>query len=185
MQKTELEIWTGFIAGDDSCYKEIYTRYVDILFNYGIQFSSNEDFVKDAVHDVFVYLYSKRSKLKTDVQLKFYLFTCLKNHLFNLMKRGGRFEPLDLDEKHTKCYYIADEETDKQIISDEESLQTVELLNVLSDRQREVIYYRYIQEMEMDEICQLMSMNYQSAQNLIQRALKKLRESHSVHFLFF
>ena len=51
------------------------------------------------------------------------------------------------------------------------------ILSLLTSRQKEIIYYRFIQEMSMEEICTLMDLNYQSAQNLIQRSLKKIRSS--------
>ena len=47
-----------------------------------------------------------------------------------------------------------------------------EILSILTPRQKEIIYYRFIQEMSMEDICILMDINYQSAQNLIQRSLK-------------
>lgn len=59
-----------------------------------------------------------------------------------------------------------------------------EILSILTPRQKEIIYYRFIQEMSMEEICILMDMNYQSAQNLIQRSLKKIRQNYSDTGLF-
>ena len=53
-----------------------------------------------------------------------------------------------------------------------------EILALLTPRQKEIIYYRFIQELSMDEICILMNLNYQSAQNLIQRSLKKVRQNY-------
>lgn len=48
---------------------------------------------------------------------------------------------------------------------------------MLTPRQREIIYYRFIEEMEYDEICQIMDINYQSAYNLLQRSLQKVRDT--------
>ncbi len=50
---------------------------------------------------------------------------------------------------------------------------------VLSPRQKEIIYYRFVEGLSYEEICQIMDMNYQSTQNLIQRSLKKLRTTFS------
>ncbi|MDR2680509.1 MAG: sigma-70 family RNA polymerase sigma factor, partial [Tannerella sp.] len=50
------------------------------------------------------------------------------------------------------------------------------ILSILSPRQKEIIYYRFIKELQWDEICNLMTLNYQSAQNLLQRTLRKIRE---------
>ncbi|MDR1583512.1 MAG: sigma-70 region 4 domain-containing protein, partial [Prevotellaceae bacterium] len=32
----------------------------------------------------------------------------------------------------------------------------------LTPRQREILYYRYVEELSYDDICRLMQMNYQS-----------------------
>ena len=64
--------------------------------------------------------------------------------------------------------------TDELYTNQQRKIQ--EILNVLTPRQKEIIYYRYIQELSFDEICIMMDMNYQSAQNLIQRSLKKIRD---------
>lgn len=70
---------------------------------------------------------------------------------------------------------------EEQFIQDEqyknERKQVEKILSLLTSRQKEIIYYRFIQEMSMEEICTLMDLNYQSAQNLIQRSLKKIRSS--------
>lgn len=59
-----------------------------------------------------------------------------------------------------------------------------EILSILTPRQKEIIYYRFIQEMSMEDICILMDINYQSAQNLIQRSLKKIKQNHSSFGLY-
>jgi RNA polymerase sigma factor (sigma-70 family) len=45
----------------------------------------------------------------------------------------------------------------------------------LTPRQKEAIYLRYMNRMSYEEICQIMDMNYQSARNLIFRAVEKMR----------
>ena len=77
--KSENELWSSFRNGDNSSFELMYRRYADVLFRYGIQFTSNEALVKDAIHDVYVKLYNDRLYLKTEVNIKFYLFSCLIN----------------------------------------------------------------------------------------------------------
>ncbi len=64
-------------------------------------------------------------------------------------------------------------------MTDEDLLQKNKLtksLKMLSDRQREAIYLKFIQELTYDELCEVLEINYQSAKNLISRTLIKLRE---------
>lgn len=182
--KSENILWKSFRNGDNDSFELIYKNYADILFRYGIQFTSNESLVKDAIHDVYVKLYNDRLRLKTEVNIKFYLFTCLKNHLYNLLKRELFFDKVDLEEDE----YLdpCAEEQVTVTLNQKELQQTVrKVLSMLTDRQREIIYYRYMEELSIEEIAILMDMNYQSVQNSIQRSIKKIRESFPVLVIFF
>lgn len=178
------QLWLNFINGDNTCFEIIYNEYVDILFRYGIQFTDDEDIVKDAIHDVFVKIYHNRSQLKKDVHLKFYLFTALKNNLYNVFKRDLFFEKVNEHELLKKPDYTAEESIIAPLEQEYIREEVCRLLELLTDRQREAIYYRYIEEMSMEEICTLMNMNYQSVQNLIQRSLKKMRTA-SFFFCYY
>ena len=177
-------LWMSFKNGDDRSFELIYRKYADALFRYGIQFTSNESLVKDAIHDVYVKLYNDRQHLKTEANIKFYLFTCLKNHLYNLLKRELFFDKVDIEE-----YEYLDPGAEEQVtltLNQSELQETVrKVLGMLTDRQREIIYYRYIEELSIEEIAVLMDMNYQSVQNSIQRSIKKIRESFPILAIFF
>jgi RNA polymerase sigma factor (sigma-70 family) len=77
--------------------------------------------------------------------------------------------------------FLLEPAVEDEYIDNEQFLRRKEiierLLSVISPRQKEIVYYRFIQELQWDEICKLMNLNYQSAQNLLQRALKKMREN--------
>lgn len=169
-------LWMKFINGNDVCFEIIYRNYADILFRYGIQFTTDGDLVQDAIHDVFVKLHNDRKYLKAEVNVKFYLFTCLKNRLYNLLKRELFFDKIDPEDNE----YMdpSAEELVTNALSQSEMQRTIRLvLGLLTDRQREIIYYRYIEELSIEEIALLTDMNYQSVQNSIQRSLKKIRDS--------
>ena len=71
-------------------------------------------------------------------------------------------------------------------LSQDELQKTIRtVLSLLTDRQREIIYYRYIEELSIEEIAVLTEMNYQSVQNTIQRSLKRIRESLPLIIIFF
>lgn len=172
-----------FKNGDEGCFEIIYRRYTGILFRYGIQFTSDESLVKDAIHDVFIKFYDARLQLNPGINIKFYLFTCLKNHLYNLLKRELFFEKVDIADNE----YLdseAEERVTTTLNQDELQRQVREFMVILTDRQREIIYYRYMEELSIEEISLLMDMNYQSVQNTIQRSIRRIRDTLPL-FLFF
>lgn len=50
------------------------------------------------------------------------------------------------------------------------------IFSLLTSRQKEIMFYRYVKGLSIPDIVSLVDMNYQSVQNLIQRSIKKIRE---------
>jgi len=169
--------WKRFLSGDNDAYSWLYNEYVQMLFRYGLRFTSDSELIKDCIQELFTTLYKNRKHLGLPPSnVKVYLFVSLKNNLIRAMERLSRFESME-NEMDT---FLLEPTVEEQYIDDESYRNRREMvdkiLNLLTPRQKEIIYYRYIREFSTNEICSLMQLNYQSAQNLLQRAVKKIRE---------
>jgi RNA polymerase sigma factor (sigma-70 family) len=173
--KKDQELWSQFLAGNDRAYTQIYKNYVDKLFSYGMRFSSDRELVKDCIQDVFVKIYSNRKRLNHTDNIKLYLYIALKHTLFNVFNKDKSFYQIDTIEPVFNVEYSVEDRIIADEQEEEQKKKINQMLDSLTPRQKEVIYYRYVEGMEMDMICQLMNMNYQSVQNLIQRSIKKVR----------
>lgn len=178
-----IEKWNRFMAGDDDAYASLYEEYVQDLYRYGLCFTSDTELVKDCIQDLFVYLYANRSHLEISCQVKTYLLVSLKHNICRSLLRSQKYDSLE-----EEIPFLAEMSVEDQFIEDEslhnETHQVQKMLSVLTPRQKEIMYYRFVQELPMEDICRLMDLNYQSAQNLIQRSLKKIREAYGDLFLF-
>jgi RNA polymerase sigma factor (sigma-70 family) len=173
----DTELWEKFLSGDDGAYAYFYQKYVRLLLSYGMRFTSDRELVKDCIHDVFVKLYSNHSSLKHVRQIQAYLFTSLKNELYTVFQKDKTVYHIDVIEPVFCIDYTAEELLIAEEQEMEEQQKLREMLDTLTPRQKEVIYYRYIQGMKLDEICKLMDLNYQSLQNLIQRSILKIKKA--------
>lgn len=173
----DLSLWNKFTSGDDAVYNYIYSKYAKILFVQGLQLTGNKELVRDLIHDLFVKIYKNRATLKPVLNIRLYLFVALKNSIITESKKN-LFSFAELDEE-AECLSefttIEDKLINKE--TEDETTQLIEIIfSLLTTRQKEVINYRLIQNLSMDEICTLMDMNYQSVQNLLQRSIKKIRD---------
>ncbi|MDR0823834.1 MAG: sigma-70 family RNA polymerase sigma factor [Prevotella sp.] len=184
--KDESSLWNDFLSGNDDAYCLIYKTYAERLFIQGMQFSSDKEFIRDCIHDVFVKIYKSRNRLKPVDNVKLYLFIALKNSIISALKKHNMyFEELDeMLERHI----VVSDSIEKEYIDKENKANTQRLIRkilaLLTTRQREVIHYRFFEGLGIEEIGVLMNMNYQSVQNLIQRSLKKINE-YSKKSIFF
>lgn len=168
--------WVEFRSGSKEAYSWIYRTYIQVLYRYGLRFTSDEELIKDSIQEVFTYIYKNRNQLTDPANVRVYLFIALKNNLLRAVQKESMY---DISDTEAIPFSLEPTVEDRFIEKEQSELQNArvkEMLSFLTPRQQEIIYYRYIQELSFDEICQLMDLNYQSAQNLIQRSLKKMRD---------
>lgn len=173
---TANNLWEHFIGGDDNAYAQLYNLYIDDLFAYGMHFTPDRESVKDCIQEVFITLYKNRSRQKNVENVKCYLFASLKNELFDLFKKSVEHYQIDTIEPVFGVEYSAEDLFMENEINKYNQEKVNKILQCLTPRQHEVIYYRYVEEMSYEEIGQLMQMNYQSVRNLIHRSVQKARE---------
>ena len=164
-----------FVAGDDTAYSTMNELYAKDLYAFGLSLRVKTELIEDAIHDIFVEIYSHRKNLENVDNLKYYFLAAFRNRLFFLLKKNSQTQEITekdtvaLREKDFEELWIEKEEdTEKQVL-------VKRLLSELNENQREAIYHRFVEGLSCEEIATLMNMNYQSAKNLIHRSIKKLK----------
>lgn len=172
---TDSFLWDEFRSGNDKAFSKIYEIFVDVLYRYCMKFTSDEELVKDCIQEFFVDIYESRQRLGSTDNIKFYMLKSIKRRLFILLRTQGVHASLSQTEMPFNILYAPNDEmyTEEQINHKQKAVQ--QALAELTPRQKEAIYLRYMSMMTYEEICQIMDMNYQSARNLIFRAVEKMR----------
>lgn len=172
------ELVNEFCAGNDHAFAELYDLYVQMLFNYGMKITQDQELLKDCIHDVFVRIYNKRAEKSVINNFGSYLIISLKNRLFDEFRRLN-FATEDAAEDYEFCFSTTDVENDYLHIERDalQSAQVARLMNHLTRRQRQAITLYYLEQRKYEEICKIMDMNYHSVRNLMHRGMLKLREA--------
>ena len=172
------QLMTAFCAGNDNVFAELYDMYVNMLFNYGIKLTNDQELLKDCIHDVFVKVYCKRHDKYAINNLGSYLLISLKNRLLDEFRRYTFSTPNEIESYE---YRHAAEDVERDYMTQEHSLmqsaKVAHLMKNLTRRQRQAITLYYLEERKYDEICDIMKMNYHSVRNLMHRGMLKLREA--------
>lgn len=165
----------------------VYNLYVDDLFTYGCYLGFENEIVKDAIHDVFVRITSNDKILNQITHIKFYLFKSLKNRLYDIHKGMQREVPLENIQPLDTMPFNIEVNVEDNLIEKEEQLQIkteLELiLRSLTERQREIIYLRYVQEYDYQQIAELLHISVHSCRKLVSKAILSLREKYGMLFL--
>ena len=175
----DASIWDTFLAGDDLAYGYIYKQHVQKLFLYGMTLTKDEELVKDCIQDVFIRIYENRTTLGKTTNIRWYLMAALRHTLLNAFRKRNTYHAfLQSMEKDDA---VESDTALEGMIGREDELEHAKLMNnlweALTNRQKELVYYRYVEGLGLDEIAQRLQMDYHSVANTIQRALKKMRKN--------
>jgi RNA polymerase sigma factor (sigma-70 family) len=175
--KDDSTIWQLFKNGNKESFSFIYSRHMPNLYEYGMRMLQNEELTRDAIHDLFVKLWQNRKTVGFTDNIKYYLITSFRNTIFTLKGIENRMPIVDLDEASgfSLDFNLESEYIRKEQLN-ELSKNLLEAMNQLSPRQKEVLYLRYFEELNYNEVAELMNISVKAAYKLSARALEALRE---------
>lgn len=174
--REDVLLWDSLRKGNDIAFSTLYKKYVQSLLNYGMHIHPNRDLIKDCIQELFIKFWEKRESLGSIEKVSFYLFRSFKNLLFHKIEISSKKSPLTQDlidqmapELPVENFYINSEMVDQRIIRLKKAVQ------LLTDRQREVILLRFFQGFEAKEIAEIMNLSIPGVHNLLSLTIKSLR----------
>lgn len=166
----------------------IYNRYVDDLYTYALYLGFEKGIIMDAIHDVFCKFAASEKLLQDVSNIKFYLFKSLKNRLYDIYKARKEYAELSAIDLQETPFNI--QVTIEELLIDQEEQQQIknqlaEMLESLTERQREIVYLRYVQEYDYAQISELLNISVHGCRKLLSKAMQNLREKYgALVFLF-
>ena len=184
----DTKLWEDFKKGEKYALSHIYYQYANLLYLYGKKFTSDEELIKDTIQDLFFDLIRMRTTLGQTDHIYFYLIKAIRRRLLLALNSTKRVTIPDTDLENHQLQIVYSIEEDlilkEELTQNEKNVRRG--LAELSPKQREILYYRFTCDFEYDQICEIMSIKYDSARKMVFRALKTLRTSLSeVNFTFF
>ena len=175
----EAALWKRFKAGDKAAFTIIYREYTVFLFQYGFRFCTDQEKLKDMIHDLFIEIWNSRDHVSEDVAIRFYLCRSLK---YKLIRANYQYRSITGKQDQYLHDHIQPEATvEEQIIDSEIKDSRSQLLNnaikKLSRRQQEIIMLRFYMGFTNAQIAEMMHMKYQSVSNLLYNALGRIKET--------
>lgn len=177
---TEEELLDLIRKGDHAAFREVHKRYHGALM--AIAFNKLQDIPrsKDAVQDVFIYLWENRNKL-TVVTLENYLATAIKYHCLKIIGRTDRMTfPAQIPSEKE----LADYDNDLSSMRSLEEILLEEMDRL--PRQCKIVFILSRQEgMRIEEIAQKLKISQSAVKNQLNKALGRLRNRLKINIFFF
>lgn len=175
-QSDDRALWQSVRKGNDLAFSNLYQRFSNLLFNYGMHFCYNRELVKDCIQELFTNIWNGRATLSEIDSVKHYLFKSFRNLLIQHINRKRKLFA-DSNEKDECLDY--DLSFEEEIVAQEYRLEAERKINQglskISKRQREILILKFFNDLSYVEIASIMSITPASAHNLISKALQCMR----------
>lgn len=161
-------------AGNKKAFREIYERYHVQMYYIAKKYVKSPDLAQDAVQDIFVKLWEKRDRIDHTKSIKGFLFTMLRNHVFNMIR--------DRKSEIVSISGIESSELPQQNLTEDELVYkeyheiVKEGMKELSDRKREVFELRTLQGHSNSEVAELLNINIRTVKTHFYNSSKFMRE---------
>lgn len=167
---------------------KIMQSYYSDLFHWGMRLQADREFVKDCIQEVFLNLWKRQPSISEVENVRAYLLVVLKTRMLRELSGKHSTHQSTLSEEYSFSVEFA---TDVQWIEEENEVYQIRklerVINHLPERQKELIYLRFYQNLSFEQIADVMHLGRQSVYNLLQKSLISLRKNwpvSSIAFLF-
>jgi RNA polymerase sigma factor (sigma-70 family) len=177
----DILLWESFRNGDRDAFATLFRRHYDGLYRYGCKFIGNPDQLEDSIQELFLELWQSKSRTPV-ASVRAYLLKSLKYKILKTY-RQRRLLPIVDDN------IVFEWSQEDRIIAGERDAENrdkvLKALGRLSNRQKEIVYLKYFQNLSYEEIGEVMNINYQVARNLLYQSIKSLKTMLAGLFIYF
>ncbi|MFY0653931.1 MAG: sigma-70 family RNA polymerase sigma factor [Cyclobacteriaceae bacterium] len=153
-----------------------YHKYVDRLLNYSYGFLKSKVETEEAVQDIFVKFWNKRSSVDDEEAYEAYLFTIAKHHLLNLLRKKAKESFVVYEsEKHSKKVGSVE----LQFIYQEQIHEAEQIVSAFPEKRKLVYELKQEQGLTNKQIAKKMEISTTMVEKHWRKALGTLKDHFS------
>jgi RNA polymerase sigma factor (sigma-70 family) len=172
-----LHLWHQSQKGDSTAFCHLTEKLYRTLYTYALSFSTDGEFVKDTIQELLLKIWERKDRTEIQHVTIFFIRSLRNMILSEYRKKSVEYASIEAD----KLAPISDYRT---IESDIEQMETFTekkhklqwAVNGLPKRQKEVVFLKFFEGMDNEQIAGVMQLNRQSVANLLGKAILTLRE---------
>lgn len=170
----ETQIINKIIEGDTQAFALLVDRYKDLVFTLAIRMLKNREEAEEVSQDTFIKVYKSLPKFKGDSKLSTWVYKVAYNTCLDRIKKNkNQYNEIPIDsfsENQIKTLDIA-----LSALEEKEQQQTIQdCLQQLSSKDSFLLSLFYFEELSLEEISQIVSMEANTVKVNIHRARKRL-----------
>ena len=166
-EQTDTELFNLYIAGDKDAFREIVTRYKDMLYGFLRRFLNQQDIVEEVFQETFLQLYKSRESFDSNRSLRPWLFTIAANKARDTLRKQQRNntislgtigEPSDLTTDDVLNSLTSYEITPYDEVTKTETAEKVRgIIEDMPSNLKEILLLAYFEQFSYKQMAQILS----------------------------
>lgn len=170
-----------FQQDDVQAFNEIVLRYKDKLVNFLFRYTGSRDESEDLAQDTFLKLYRSKHLYREIAKFSTWFYTIAINIAKTNLRKKSRYNSIsisDFDPENDKDFDLTADvqlpDESANAMTENEYIQKA--INQLSDKFKEVIIMRDVEDLEYEEIAKITGLPLGTVKSRINRGREKLKE---------
>jgi len=170
---SEAQLIELIISGNHNAFEEVFCRYQGLLYAHAFNKLQNRDEALDVVQEVLTKMWNRRQQLDADGNLAGYLFTAIRNQVFDLLRHKKNIK---IYEESFSAFATQSGSNSDHLVRERQFAAIIEKeIAALPSRMREVFELKRKQHLSNKEIAALMNITEATVADQMKKALRRLR----------
>ena len=175
----ENQVIGQLIGRNKETFMEVYDENVKDIYRFIYFKVGNKEEANDLTSIVFLktWNYIREKKLKPNKSLRALLYKITRNAVIDYYRESGRKLVMSLDDENNKIDVVDEESDPIEIIDQKQDLELIrDKLRYLKGEYREVIVLRFINDLSLEEISEVVNKSKGNVRVILHRALITLKK---------
>ncbi|WP_162343589.1 RNA polymerase sigma factor [Cyclobacterium salsum] len=172
MEQPDKKLLDGFRNGDRKAFEKIYQYYRVPVIRFSVSIIKDEQEAENIYHEVFMKILKRRSKIRPELNFNSYVFTSVKNEIFDYLKALNKNNSL----KEKFWDRIHQEEDDCSQVKEEQLTKMESIIGNLSPKRRKILEMNYFEKKSYNEIADILMISKNTVKNQLVKAKFILRK---------
>jgi RNA polymerase sigma-70 factor (ECF subfamily) len=166
--------------GDVQAFEQLVEMHQRAVIGTVARMLNNLDDAHDVAQQVFIRVWRSAPRYEPSAKFTTWLFTIMRNLVFNEMRRRGRKREVSMEERQEEHHLepVTAERTNPDTVVAQSELEAAidRAIQTLPEKQRLAVLLRRDVDMPYEEICDVLKMSLSAVKSLLFRARNDLKE---------
>jgi RNA polymerase sigma-70 factor (family 1) len=172
MQKIRKELLEKLKRGDDKAFEELYHSYKVPALRFCNSILKDIEESENIIQEVFIKIWNRRSTINPELNFTSYLFTIIKNRVFDYLKEVKKNDFL----RDKFWEQILEYKAEDNEIKEERFAMVKEAVENLSEKRKIIIKLNYEEGKSYEEIANQLNISKNTVKNQLVKAKQVIRE---------